>query len=298
MNRQLTPRNLWLLVVLVFVALLGLAAADEKILYEKKSPFNTVVVTESEDGLRTLRFERGGARQSVVKVGDPDHIELPYARVAMVGLAFCSSPKRILVVGLGGGTIPGFVHKHYPEALVEAVDIDPEVVEVARKFFGFREDATLRAYVADGRKFIEACRQPYDIIFLDAFGTETVPYNLCTVEFFRAVRRALTARGLAVWNIWGREYNPLYDAMVRTYQEVFDELYLFDVPGTGNKILVGLPRTEQLSRAELVRRARNISIQKRFRFDLGELVAQGYQRVREKDAAARVLSDRDKAGEN
>ena len=63
------------------------AAAEPKVLFEKQSPYNTVVVTEDEQGLRTLMFERGGARQSVVKPGDPDHIELAYARVMPVGLA-------------------------------------------------------------------------------------------------------------------------------------------------------------------------------------------------------------------
>ncbi|MBM3861797.1 MAG: methyltransferase domain-containing protein [Verrucomicrobia bacterium] len=283
-----------LLRLLVFAAACVVARAGEKILHEKQSPFNTVVVTEDEQGLRTLWFEKGGARQSVVKVGDPEHVDLPYAQVVMAGLAFCETPQRILVVGLGGGTIPSFLHQHYPKATIDAVDIDPEVVAVARRFFGFREDATMRAHVADGRKFIEDCRKPYDIIILDAFGTDNVPYSLATVEFIRSVKRALSPRGLAVWNIWSSPFNPLYDAMVRTYQEVFDELYLFDMRDAGNKILIGLPRAERLSRDELARRAKRISKEKRFRFDLSDLVAYGYQFVSEKDPKARVLMDKDK----
>jgi len=289
--------RIWFGAILLGVAV-GVAGATEKVLHEKRSAMGTVVVTENEEGLRTLRFEKGGARQSVVKVGDPDHIELPYARVAMVGLAFCEKPQRVLVVGLGGGTIPGFVHKHYPDTVMDVVDIDPEVVQVAKRFFGFREDATMRAHVADGRKFIEECQQPYDIIMLDAFGTDNVPYRLATVEFLRAVRRALTPSGLVVGNIWCRYANPLYDAMVRTYQEAFDELYLFDVRGAGNRILVGLPRAERLGREELARRAKRISKEKQFRFDLGELVAYGYQRVTEKDPKARVLLDKDEPNRN
>src|SRR3990172_5857273 len=172
-------RRLFLAGVFAYVALVALAAlahAGETVLYEKASAYSTIVVTEEEHGLRTLRFGRGGPRQSVVKLGDPDYLALPYARVALVGLAMCEEPRRILVVGLGGGTLPSFLRKHYPDAVIDAVEIDPEVVDVARKFFGFREDARMQAHVGDGRNFIENVRPPgYDIIFLDAFGTDSVP---------------------------------------------------------------------------------------------------------------------------
>ena len=268
--------------------------ADQKVLYEKQSPYNTVVVTEDDRGLRTLWFEKHGARQSVVKVGDPDHLELPYARAMPVGLAFLPKPKRILIVGLGGGTVPGFLHKHYPQATIDVVDIDPDVVYVAKRFFGFREDATMHAHVADGRRFIEQCRNPYDLIFLDAFGSENIPYHLATREFLQAVRRALSPGGLAVGNIWSRGSNPLYDAMVRTYQEVFDDLYIFDVQGAGNKILVALPRPERINQADLARRAKRISIERQFPYDMGDIVIYGYHYANEKDTRGRVLSDDDK----
>jgi spermidine synthase len=289
----MTRRMFFLLGLVVVAAACIVAPAEEKVLYEKQSPYNTILVTENDQGLRTLRFEQGGARQSVVKVGDPDHIELPYVRVAMAGLAFCDNPQRVLVVGLGGGSIPTFLRKYYPRATIDAVDIDPDVVDVAKRFFGFREDAKMRAQVADGRRFIEDCRQPYDLIILDAFGPDSIPYSLATVEFIRSVQRALSPRGVAVWDIWSRHSNPLYDAMVRTYQEVFDELYLFEVQGAGNRILVGLPRTERLSRSELTRRAKKISNDRGFRFDLGELVNYGYQFVSEKDPSAPVLTDKE-----
>ena len=81
------------------LALTAVAGAEEKVLLEKTSPYNTVIVTENEQGLRTLRFEQGGARQSVVKVGDPDHLELPYARVMPAGLAFVEKPRQVLSSG-------------------------------------------------------------------------------------------------------------------------------------------------------------------------------------------------------
>lgn len=284
-------RKLFLFGLVAVLALCVLALADQKVLYKKDSPYNTIVVTEDGRGLRTLSFEEHGARQSVVKVGDPDHIELPYARAMVVGLAFVRQPRRMLVVGLGGGTIPSFLHEHYPRATIDVVDIDPDVVAVAKKFFGFREDATMHAHVADGRRFIEECRDPYDIIFLDAFGSENIPYHLTTRQFLQAVRRALAPKGIAVGNIWSRSSNPLYDSMVRTYQDAFDELYILDVEDCGNKILIASPRKQRIGRDELARRARWIFEQRHFRFDMGELVTYGYRYAEETNLRGRVLTD-------
>lgn len=280
--------------IVTFVALVMLVRADQVLIYEKASAFGTVLVTD-ENGLRVLRFERGGARQTVVKLGDPEHLELPYARVAMAGLALCDEPRRILIVGLGGGSLPMFLRQHYPTAEIDAVDIDPEVVYVAKRYFDFREDSRLRAHIGDGRAFIERYRYPYDLIFLDAFSSDSVPAHLTTQEFLQAVRRALKPGGVVVGNVWSRGSNPLYDSMIRTYQEVFDELYILEVPGAGNRILLALPRRQTLDRDQLAARASKLSTAQQFRFDLGELVADGFQHAQQKNAEGRVLRDADLA---
>ncbi len=190
------------------VALVALARADQTVLYEKTSAYSTIVVTEEGNGLRVLRFGKGGVRQSVVKLGDPDHLALPYVQVALAGLALSEEPRRFLIVGLGGGTLPMFLRKHYPNATIDAVDIDPEVVDVAKKFFGFREDGLMKAHVSDGRQFIEKSRRPYDVIILDAFGSNSIPAHLTTQEFLRAVRRTVTPGGVVVCNLWGQFNNP------------------------------------------------------------------------------------------
>jgi spermidine synthase len=277
--------------ILAFVAPPLVSCAADAVIYEKASSYNTIVVTEDHRGLRTLLFERGGGRQSVVKPGDPDHLELAYARAALAGLALCGEPRRILVVGLGGATLPTFLRKHYPDATIDIVEIDPEVVDVARKFFGFREDERMRAHVADGRRFIESLREPYDVIFLDAFGARNVPAHLTTQEFLRAVRRAVAPSGVVVGNVWRRASNPLYDPMLRTYQEVFDELFILEVAGDVNAIFLALPRKQGISGAELAARAREVSTTRRFRFDLGEVVEYGFVDARERNPSARVLRD-------
>jgi spermidine synthase len=286
-------RLLFHVVLFLFVALAALASADEKVLYEKASAFGTIVVTEDDDGLRVLRFGRSGARQSVVKPGDPDYLGLPYVRGALVGLALCEEPRRVLVVGLGGATLPMFLRKHYPDAAIDAVDVDPDVVDAAKQFFGFREDERMRAHIADGRQFIEQSRQPYDAIFLDAFGSDSVPAHLTTQEFLRAVRRALKPGGVLIGNLWASYVNPLYDSMVRTYQEVFDEVYILEVQGTGNVIVLALPRRQSLRQDELAKLARKVSTVRNFGFDAGDLVNSRFMHAREKTLRGRILMDRD-----
>jgi spermidine synthase len=281
--------------LLALLALPMLAHAAEKVLYEKASQFNNIIVTEDDAGLRVLRFERNGARQSIAKPGDPTYLGFAYTRVAFVGLALTEEPRRIMIVGLGGGTMPMFLRHYYPSATIDVVDIDPDVVHVAREYFGVREDTSLRAHVGDGRKFVESVKEPYDMVFLDAFGTRNVPPHLTTVEFMRAVRRSVKPAGVVVGNIWGRPVNPLYDSMVRTYQEVFDELVVLEVPGTTNRILLALSRKQALDRAMLSQLARKTATEKHFEFDLGEIGEDQFSLSTRKSASGRVLRDADAA---
>lgn len=288
-------RRTFLAGLLAFATLTVAARADESVLYEKASAYSTIIVTEDGEGLRTLRFGKGGARQSVVKPGDPEYLALPYASAMLAGLALSEETRRILVVGLGGGTLPMFLRKHYPDATIDVVDIDSDVVYVAKQFFGFREDSRMKAHVDDGRQFIEDSREPYDVIFLDAFANDSVPEHLTTQEFLRAVRRAVKPGGGVVGNLWGPGYNRLYDSMVRTYQEVFDEVFILNVRDAGNKILLALPRRQPLSRDEMILLTRKVSTAKRFRFDFGDLVSYGFQQAREKNQGGHVLRDFDPA---
>ena len=264
----------------------------QRTLHESTSAFNQLYVTEETDGLRTLRFERYGARQSVVKPGDPEHLELVYSRVAMASLVLSGEPRNVLIFGLGGGSIPMFLRNRYPDANIDVVDIDPGVVTVATKYFGFRQDAKLKAHVMDAREFAEKVRKPtYDLVFLDAFGRDSVPVHLTTVEFLRAVHNAMTPNGVAIGNVWGRAFNRLYDPMIRTYQETFEDLYILDGQGDVNKIVLGLKRKVDINQKQFAEQARALSKAKGFRFDVGALVELGFVHALERDPAQSVLRD-------
>ena len=278
---------------LALLAMSAIAPAAEKVLYDKPSAYNNIIVTEDESGYRVLRFERNGARQTIARPGDPTFLGFAYTKVAFAGLALAEDVKRIAIVGLGGGTMPVFLRHYYPNATIDVVEIDPDVVKVAKEYFGFREDPALRAHVGDGRKFVESVREPYDVVFLDAFGTRNVPPHLATVEFLRAVKRSVKPSGVVIGNIWGRASNPLYDSMVRTYQEVFDELYIVDVPGTTNKIMLSLTRKQALDRAQFAKLARNLGTGKGFNFDAGDIAEDQFTNAGRKSGSGKVLRDAD-----
>lgn len=277
--------------LLASVVLTSTAAGQTTVLYEKESAFNTIFVTEDARGLRTLQFERYGARQSVVKVGDPNHLELPYVRTMLVSLAIVEEPNRVLIIGLGGGTLPMFLRQHYPTATIDVVDIDPDVVEVAQKFFGFKQDNQLRAHVADGRNFIENCEQPYDLILLDAFGSDSIPYHLATREFLAATRRALTPDGVVVGNIWGPGSNALYDSMVLTYRDVFPRVQLLGVMNAENVIVLALSRDEAIHSNTVVRRAQAMAQEKPLPFELGAVARFGFRSDPGRAGGGRILRD-------
>lgn len=273
-------------------ALLVVQSRADEVIYRTESEFNTIVVTEDSDGIRTLRFADYGARQSVVKLGDPDYIELPYAKAMQVGLAAADDPKRVLIVGLGGGTIPQFLRHHFPELTIDVVELDPAVLRVARSYFGFRMDDHMRAFVADGRKFIEQSEPVYDVIYLDAYSADSVPYALTTRQFLEATRKALKPGGVVAGNVWSSRSNELYHSMVRTYQHVFAQVAINDVRGVGNRIVVATAETDALAKKRILKRAAAITAQGKFPFDLKEIVEEGYQLLSEPDGRGEVLEDR------
>jgi spermidine synthase len=283
-----TPRVAFVATLLLMSC--SFASAD-KVLYEKPSPYNHITVTQDAEGLRSLQFARDGALQSVVRPGRPLALVLPYTQVAMVGLTFVPAPKRILVVGLGGGAMPMFLRAVLPDAHIDVVDIDPDVVAVARRYFGFREDAALRAHVGDARGFIESSGPAYDLIFLDAYGPDSIPEHLATREFLAAVRVRLAEGGVVVSNVWEQSVNTLYDSMVRTYQVEFRQLYTFDVPTSANRILVGAVRAEKYARDVLVKRAERLERERKVPFDLSAQVRRGFEDATGKQGPGQVLTD-------
>ena len=288
-NRALPPTRKRFPAAFFVPFLLLSSCFRERIVYQAQSEFQDIVVTEQRGDVRTLRFGRRGTAQSQVKLGQPETLLMPYVRASMVGLAFVHAPRRILVVGLGGGSIPSFLHWALPEATIDVVEIDSVVLEVAREWFGFVEDERLSVTVGDGRGYIESVEEPYDLVVLDAYDAVSVPRSLTTLEFLRSVRQAVAPEGAVVANVWSRRTNRLYGAMAATYQAAFEELYIFEPKRQGNRIFVALPRRMILHPAELEGRlsARSDGLD----LDLARLAGKGDRRVTERSFDAELLLD-------
>jgi spermidine synthase len=265
-------------------------SGDERFVYEAPSRFGQLTVTESEEGRRSLWFGRGRVCQGVVELGRVGCSGLPYAAVALATLTALPSLDRILIVGLGAGVIPRFVHAYWPDTRIEVVEIDPVVVDVAERFFEFEQDERLRVHVADGRSFISSCTACFDAILLDGYGLHDVPSHLSTHEFLASACAVLRRGGAVVANVWGDSSHRHHACTLATYREAFAEVHVLDVATLANKIVLALPEPIELTRERLVAAARAYSAAHRLPLELGDHV-HGMRSVDELELDGRVLRD-------
>jgi spermidine synthase len=243
--------------------LLGATAAAETIVHAERSALQPIVVVDR-DGRRCLRLDDSptGLNQSCVDLAAPARLAFGYARAMVVlTLNWQPEPRRILVIGVGGGSIPMALAAALPAVHIDAVDIDPAVLDVARRYFGLRSGEGLRVIAADGRDFVfEAVRagRRYDAVLLDAFDADGIPPPLFDAGFLAAVRRLLSPGGLFVANTFAA--GPRHEDESRAAASAFGR-YLDIVPGeaSGNRLIVastaGLPAAARLRAVPAARRA-------------------------------------------
>ena len=241
-------------------------------LYEKESQYHYIRVTQS-GSVRTLKFRRSGSEfnESAMDTKDPLRLVLQYTKLMFAGFLFVPEPKSILMVGLGGGVCPRVMGHYFPEARVDIIELDPAVVEVAEEYFSFRQGPRLKVMVRDGRvgiKVLASKARQYDIVMLDAYRADYIPYHLTTKEFLQECRQILKPGGVLVSNLWSSLL--LYEYERRTMDAVFAEQYAFK--RAGNTIVVCLQRPERLSQDELRGRAGTLMRQRRLSFDLKRVV--------------------------
>ena len=189
-------------------------------------------------------------RESAVDLNDPTHLVVPYTTWIAASAIFHPSPKRVLMIGLGGGGFNQFFEQAFPAAALESVEIDPKVFELAQKYLAFKPSERDKVEVSDGRMFLRHSKNLYDWIILDAFRGGFVPPHLKTVEFYKLAQAHLTPDGLFVANV--HTNSSLFASDIRTIREVFPQLGMFEVPETDNAILVAAnfksPSFEELSK--------------------------------------------------
>jgi spermidine synthase len=210
-------------------------------IHQERSLYRNILVTEDSQR-RCMRFtltDRSGQNQSCYYLDNVDKLVFPYARMVLSSLLVQDNPQRILIVGLGGGTLVHTYSTLFPDAEIIISEIDEAVVEVAEDYFGFEETARISVETVDARVYIKRAGlrgEKFDLVILDAFNGEYIPEHLMTREFLEEVKALLPANGMVVANTFST--SRLYNAESETYSEVFDTIYNVRQFGTGNRIII------------------------------------------------------------
>lgn len=234
----------WLLALSIGCCLITNIHARQ--IHKERSLYRNIVIVEKND-LLCMRFETRKKRvsnQACYDTKDPKRAVFEYVQGTLLGYAINPEPRRILIIGLGGGTLSSIMHEISPQAEIINVEIDPAVVKLARKYFNYVENKKVKTVVQDGRVYIKRAllkQQKFDWIVLDAFNGDYIPEHLMTREFLQEVKTLLTEDGILSANTFSR--SKLYHFESATYQNVFKQLQVFRAPTKGNRVIFAKKHT-------------------------------------------------------
>jgi spermidine synthase len=254
-----------------------------------ETEYNDVFITKRQNQL-VMSFQVKGwdYTESVANLLDPDDLPLRYAQVMTIATIYPETPRKILMLGLGGGSISTYLGRFMPEALITTVEIDPGVISAAKTYFGLRETERIRYRAGDGRVFLTRSSELYDLILLDAYRGGYVPFHLLTREFYALVKARLAPGGAAAFNV--HDGTKLYASTVKTLGEVFPALDLYP---TARGEVIALATAIALDKDTLERRAAALQARHGFRFALPQILQRRLDRPQVEVHAAKgdVITD-------
>ncbi len=276
MTRLLSARSAGLLLCLCCALALATAMATQagaatiraELIYKKESIYNSIFVFKEGD-YRTLRFghNRRHYRESIYNPDDPTELASIYTRYATAGIVYPEKLEKAAVIGMGGGRTTWYLAHYLPALNITAVELDPEIVKIADKYFGVTEQDNLNIVTSDGRIFMRRTKETYDYIVVDAYRGHFVPFHLLTKEFYELVKTRLEPGGAIVQNI--EPNTMLFDHALATIGSVFDCVDLYEA---GSNIVAvaynGSCRTEET----LVARAAPLQAAHGFRYNLEDMI--------------------------
>ncbi len=211
------------------------------------------------DGVRSLHLGNS-VIQSSMRIRAPHDLVLAYTRGMMCYLLFRPQARRLLLIGLGGGSIPKFVRHYLPRQVhVTAVEINPRVIEVARGHFLLPpDDDRLRVVESDGAAYVREHPAATDVLMLDAYARDGLASELCSQDFYDRCADALTEEGMLVANLWGSDRN--FDVYLQRIEQSFGGRVLVMPTGRpGNIVVLAFGRVPADLRWETLReRARRL----------------------------------------
>jgi spermidine synthase len=197
---------------------------------------------------RSLHFGNA-VRQSATDLSRPQHLVLNYTRAMMGSLLFRPSPRNVLLVGLGGGSLAKFLLHHFPHCSIDAVEYRELVVKLAHGYFLLPDDQRLLIHVADGAGFVQRMAAVssgrYDLILVDAYNSAGMDDGMGEEAFIHNCYALLAAEGLLAINLWGRD-QPIFNRVRRILQECFAaKPLLLPSEGTTNVIAMSPLRNDR-----------------------------------------------------
>jgi spermidine synthase len=229
-----------LLIVLALACVLASVIADARIVHRERSVYSTILV-DQRGSLICLQFsiQRHQRNQSCIDTRRPKEMVFTYTRMMMAGLLLNPDPARVLIVGLGGGTLPMTLAELYPDANIDVVEIDPAVVTVAHEFFDFEPTPNMQVFTQDARVFTKRAvlrGDTYDLIMLDAFNGDYIPEHLMTREYLEETRSLMSDAAVVVANTFS--ISALYHHESTTYQAVFGAFLNLKSGASANRIIL------------------------------------------------------------
>jgi spermidine synthase len=161
-----------------------------------------------------------------------------YTDLFHLGIAYNPDAQNVLFVGLGAGSSEKRMWRDFPELQIQAVELDPVVVDVAYRWFGLPRDPRLRVDVGDGRRFLAGDERRWDVIVIDAFFADAIPAHLVTQEFLGLARSRLAPGGVVVTNAIGALSGPgskLFRSIYKTYRTAFPSVHVHPAILPGDK---------------------------------------------------------------
>ena len=225
-------------------------AAAGRVIHKERSLYRTVMVVQDRNRLcMQFSVRRDQRNQSCKDRRDPRRIVFEYAKLVFASFLANPKPQNILVVGLGGGTLPVAFRELLPAARIDVVEIDQAVVSVAEEYFDYAATAPGKLYVQDARTFGKRAATRdirYDLIVLDAFNGDYIPEHLMTREYLLETQALLAPGGVVVANTFS--ISKLYHHESATYASVFGQLFNVKSPASANRVIMavnGPPPSDQ-----------------------------------------------------
>jgi spermidine synthase len=172
-------------------------------------------LVRTEGDRRTLEFTPGDI-QSAMRLSRPDALVLDYARAMMCFTLFVPRPAHILMVGLGGGSMAKFCHRHFPDARITVLELRADVIALRKQFMVPPDDERFRVVHADAAEWMAGTGDAgFDVIVVDGFDAAGLPPVLSSLPFYQDCRRRLAPSGVLVANVftYDRRHDAVLDAL-------------------------------------------------------------------------------------